>query len=171
MEHPRLRLFEGDILDSSAVAAAVHGQDAVISALGHRRFFAPTRILSQGTANLLQSMEAGGTCRFICLTSLGLGSSAGRMGLAYTFFVIPVILPFYFWDKTRQERLITASKTAWVIVRAGALDNGERRPSYRHGAGIGGFLWTPRISRADVADFMLKQLTSDIYLVLNCVNL
>jgi len=39
-----------------------------------------------------------------------------RMGLYYTFFVIPVILPFYFWDKTRQERMIAGSNVEWGIA-------------------------------------------------------
>jgi uncharacterized protein YbjT (DUF2867 family) len=86
------------------------------------------------------------------------------MGLSYTFFVIPLILPFYYWDKTRQERLIAASGVDWVIVRPGALNNGPRRGRVRHGFGLGSFLWTVSISRADTADFMLEQLASDAYL-------
>jgi uncharacterized protein YbjT (DUF2867 family) len=86
------------------------------------------------------------------------------MGLYYTLFVIPVILPFYFWDKTRQERVIAASNVDWVIVRPGVLTNGDTRGRFRHGRDVGSFLGTVRISRADVADFMLNQLTSDTYL-------
>jgi putative NADH-flavin reductase len=75
-----------------------------------------------------------------------------------------VILPFYYWDKTRQERLIAGSNVEWVIVRPGLLTNGEKRGYYRHGPRVGSFLWTVRISRADVADFMMDQLASDAYL-------
>jgi uncharacterized protein YbjT (DUF2867 family) len=85
------------------------------------------------------------------------------MGLYYTLFVIPVILPFYFWDKTRQERMIARSNLEWVIVRPGALTNGDKRGRYRQGRQVGSFLVTVRISRADVADFMLNQLASDTY--------
>ncbi len=73
-------------------------------------------------------------------------------------------MPFYFWDKTRQERLIAASKMEWLIVRPGRLTNEPKRGSYRHGSRLGNFLWTVRISRADVADFMLYQLESNAYL-------
>lgn len=86
------------------------------------------------------------------------------MGLYYTFFTIPLILPFYFWDKTRQEKLIAASNVEWVVVRSGVLTNRAKRGAYRHGPNVGNFLWTVRISRADVADFMLNQLTDDSYL-------
>src|SRR5262249_55301599 len=161
VEHPRLRVMRGDVLDYASVEAVMQGQQAVISALGHTRFFQPTRILSEGTRNLLRAVETEGVRRFVCETSLGIGDSAGRMGLYYTFFVIPIILPFYFWDKARQERLIAESTVRWVIVRPGVLTNGPRRGRYRHGLRVGGFVRTVRISRADVADFMLNQLTDN----------
>lgn len=161
--HPQLKVVQGDVLDTDSVELAVRYQQAVLCALGHKQYFKPTRILSQGTANILQAMETLGVRRFVCETSLGIGDSAGRMGLYYTFFVIPLILPFYYWDKTRQERLIAASHADWVIVRPGALNNGSKRGRYRHGR-VGNYLWTVRISRADVAAFMLDQLESDDYL-------
>jgi len=164
IDHPRLKVVQGDVLDVASVETAVRGQDAVLSALGHRRYFHPTRILSEGTRNILGAMETHAVGRFVCETSLGIGDSVGRMGLYYTLFVIPVILPFYFWDKTRQERLIAASSVDWVIVRPGVLTDRESRGRYRSGRGVGSFLWTVRVSRGDVADFMLNQLTSDTHL-------
>jgi len=136
----------------------------VLSALGHKRFFPPNRILSEGTRNVVRAMEAHGVSRFVCETSMGIGDSAGRLGVYYTFFTIPVILPFYYRDKARQEKIIAASPLDWVIVRPGLLTNGAKRGGYRHGRRVGSFFWTMRISRAEVADFMLDQLESDTYL-------
>lgn len=164
IEHPRLRVIAGNVLDETSLDGAMRGQDAVVSALGHRRYLGPSRILSDGTRNLLRAMAAHNVRRFVCETSLGLGSSAGRMGLYYTFFVIPVVLPFYFWDKTRQERVIAASALDWIIVRPGALTNRPKRGRYRHGPRIGNFFGTVRVSRADVAEFMLNHLTDNQYL-------
>jgi putative NADH-flavin reductase len=164
VEHPRLRVLTGDVLDYASVEAAVRGQEAVVSALGHKRYFGPSRILSEGTRNLLRAMEAHGVSRMVCQTSLGIGDSAGRMGLYYTFIVIPIVVPFYFWDKTRQERLIAASGVEWVIVRPAVLTNGPARGTVRHGRGVGSFVLTKRVSRADVAAFMLDQLADDTYL-------
>jgi NADPH:quinone reductase-like Zn-dependent oxidoreductase len=45
IEHPRLRVVSGNVLDYASVEAAVRGQEAVVSALGHKRFFYPTRTL------------------------------------------------------------------------------------------------------------------------------
>lgn len=164
IEHPQLTVFQGDVLDKDSIDQAMLGQEAVVSALGHKRFLYPTRVLSEGTRNILQAMETHGVSKLVCETSLGIGDSAGRMGLLYTFFIIPVVLPWYFWDKTRQERIIATSKAEWVIVRPGALNNGAERGNVHHGSNIGNFLWGARISRADVANFMLDQLVSDKYL-------
>jgi putative NADH-flavin reductase len=164
MNHSRLRVLAGNVLDEAAVDAAMRGQEAVVCALGHKRFFHPTRILSRGTRNILRAMEAHGAARLVCETALGIGGSAGRMGLYYTLFTIPVILPFYFWDKTRQEREIATSNVEWVIVRPGALNNAPRRGRWHEGKRVGNLFWTVRIARADVADFMLNQLENDNWL-------
>ena len=161
VEHPNLKVMKGNVLDYTSVAAAMPGQSAVVCALGHKVWFYPTRILSEGTRNILRAMKNCNVPRFICETSLGIGNTAGRGGLFNTFFVIPFILPFYFWDKVRQEEVIAESDRDWVIVRPGHLTNGAARAKYRHGLNVGDFILGSRISRADVADFMLKQMTDD----------
>lgn len=161
--HPRLRVVRGNVLDYATVIAAVRGQDAVVCALGHKRFFYPTRILSEGTSNIVRAMDAEGVRRLICQTSLGIGHSVGRMGVYYSLLVIPLILPFYFWDKTRQERVIAASDTTWTIVRPTALTNATGRGAVRHGADVGSLIWTRRVARADVARFLLDQLSDEQY--------
>ncbi|HEY7462138.1 MAG TPA: SDR family oxidoreductase [Gemmatimonadota bacterium] len=162
--HPRLTVVQGDVLDRLSVEAAVRDQDAVLCALGHRRWFYPNVILSTGTWNILGAMDGNGVRRFICLTSLGVGDSFARLGLLHTLFVIPFVLPFYFWDKERQEEIIRESDLDWVIVRPGVLTDDPPRGGYHHGPRAGHWLWTPRISRADVADFMLNQLSNNTYL-------
>jgi uncharacterized protein YbjT (DUF2867 family) len=164
VEHPRLAVVRGDVLEPATLGPAVHGQDAVVCALGHKRWLGPSRILSVGTANLLRAMSAAGVPRLVCETSLGLGDSAGRMGLYYTLFVLPVILPFYYWDKTRQERAVSAAGAEWVIVRPGALTDRPARGRVRAGRDVGSFLVTVSVPRADVAAFLLDQLRSDEHL-------
>ncbi len=164
IEHPNLKVMKGDVLDYASIEAAMPGQSAVVCALGHKRWFYPTQILSEGTRNILRAMKACNVPRLICETSLGIGNAAGRGGLFNTFFVIPFILPFYFWDKVRQEEIIAETDRDWVIVRPGHLTDGAARGKYRHDLNPGHFIVGPRIARADVADFMLKQLTEDDYL-------
>ena len=164
IQHERLAVARGDVLDPASVEAAVRGQDAVLCALGHKRWFYPNRILSDGTRNLIGAMESQGVRRLVCETALGIGDTWGRMGVYYTLFVGVFILPFYFFDKLRQEGLIRRSSLDWVIVRPAALTDGPKRGRLHHGPDVGNWLWTVRISRADVAGFMLDQLTDDAYL-------
>jgi uncharacterized protein YbjT (DUF2867 family) len=160
---PGLTSIVGNVLDPASLDRAVRGQEAVLSALGHKRWLGPTRILSEGTRNLIAAMDRHGARRFVCETALGISDAWWQMGLYYTLFVRPVILPFYFWDKVRQEAVIRASDLDWTIVRPGALTNGQKRGRYRHGPRVGHWLWTVRISRADVAAFMLDELTDRRY--------
>jgi putative NADH-flavin reductase len=63
-----------------------------------------------------------------------------------------------------QEQAIKQSALDWVIVRPALLTNGSRTGVYQVGPTYTRSSVVPRISRADVADFMLKQLTDDTYL-------
>ena len=164
IQHQNLTVVKGDVLDYSSVENAVKGRHAVLSALGHKKCLIKTKILSEGTKNIIAAMEKHGVKRFICETSLGVGDSRGRLGLYHTLFVIPFIIYFYFRDKELQERYILESSLNWTIVRPGRLTNGRKRGVYRHGLDIGNWVLTVWISRADVADFMLKQLTDNSYL-------
>ncbi len=164
IRHDRLTVVQGNVLDPASVEKAVKGQDAVLSALGHKRFFLPSSILSKGTANIIDAMKKHHVRRIICETTLGISDARWKLGLYYTLFVIPVITFWYFRDKVKQERLIKESGLEWTIVRPGQLTNGKQRGKYKHGPDVGSYLLTVSISRADVADFMLKQLTDKKYL-------
>jgi putative NADH-flavin reductase len=162
--NPSLTVAKGNVRDYVSAKSAMRGCDAVLCALGHKRWFYPNRILSEGTRNIVRAMNELGIRRFICTTSLSVGESFGKLGIYYTLFTIPFILPFYFWDKLRQEKIIRASSLDWTIVRPGALTNGKKLGRYKHGADVGSYLWTVRVSRADVAEFMLNQLEDAAYL-------
>jgi len=161
---PNLKIIKGNVLAPDSFETAVEGQDAVLSALGHKRFFIPTNILSKGTRNIINAMNNYNVKRFICITSLGVNDSRFRLGLYYTLFTIPVILFFYFLDKSKQEKLIMNSDLDWTIVRPGQLTNGKKRTKYKHGLSVGSYVLTKMISRASVAHFMLNQLDEGTYI-------
>jgi putative NADH-flavin reductase len=156
-------VVQGDVLDSRSVEAAVQGQDAVLSALGVRKLRKNT-ILSDGTKNSIQAMERHGVKRFICESSLGVGDSRGQLGWVFNIFIIPLLLRNVFQDKEAQEQYVQQRSLEWVIVRPAALTNGPRTGAYRSGFSPTDRTITAKISRADAADFMLKQLTDNSYL-------
>ena len=66
-------------------------------------------------------------------------------------------------DKDVQERIVRGSKLDWVIVRPVILTNGTKTNAYRALVDPRG--WTRGfISRADVADFLVKQIDDDAFL-------
>jgi putative NADH-flavin reductase len=162
--NPNLSVIKGNVLDLKSFDQSMKGQDAVLSALGHKRYIFKTAILSEGTKNIIEAMQRQKVKRFICITSLGINDSRFKLGLYYTLFVIPFILFFYFLDKSKQEKLIFKSDLDWTIIRPGQLTNGKKRLKYKHGLNVGNYIITRMISRADVADFMIKQLNDSTYL-------
>jgi putative NADH-flavin reductase len=158
IEHPNLKVLKGDVLDYSSVSNAMQSQEAVLSALGHRLFFNPTKILSEGTKNIIRAMNENNVKHLICITSLGINETRFKLGIYYTLFVIPFIIFFYFRDKALQERLIEKSNLDWTIVQPGQLTNGKKREKYKVGSNAGNYILTKMISRADVAHFMLHEL-------------
>jgi putative NADH-flavin reductase len=163
IRHANLSVQQGDILDAASVEKAVRGQDAVLSALGVRKI-AKNTILSDGTRHVIQAMEKLGVKRFVVETSLGVGDSQGQLGGWYNWFMIPLFLRGAFAEKERQEALVRASSLDWVIVRPAILTNGPRTGRYRAGFSADDGRIKRKISRADTADFMLKQLTDNTYL-------
>jgi putative NADH-flavin reductase len=164
LTHGQLSVVRGDVMDPASVDAAMRGRDAVLVALGHRRYLVPSKILSEGTRNIVNAMHKHDVRRLVCETALGVGDSTGRLGVYYTLFCVPFILPFYWHDKGRQERVVRDSGLDWVIVRPGQLTNGRKRGQYKHGPKVGNYLWSVSISRADTADFMLNQTGATPYL-------
>jgi uncharacterized protein YbjT (DUF2867 family) len=66
-------------------------------------------------------------------------------------------------DKERQEATIRASSLDWVVVRPTQLTNHPARGSVRALTELTGF-HGGKIARADVAKFVVEQLTTDTWL-------
>lgn len=163
IEHPDLRLVSGDVLDPAAVESAVSGQDAVLVCIGAGA--QRSTIREDGTRNVIAAMNNADVKRLVCLSSLGVGDSRSNLSFFTRHIVVGVFLRHAFADHERQEALVKQSALDWTLVRPPHLKDGPRTGIYRHGfsttdRNIKGF-----ISRADVADFMLKQLADDTYIM------
>ena len=86
LRHPNLKVKKGNVLIPESFGNTFQVQDVVLCALGHKRFFIKTNILSKGTKNIIDEMEKKGIKCFICITSLGINDSRFKLGLYYTLF-------------------------------------------------------------------------------------
>jgi putative NADH-flavin reductase len=156
-QHDRLKLILGDILDLEAVQKAMAGQNAVCITIGIGITWKPVTVFSQGTRNVLEAMHQKGVRRLICITGIGAGDSKGHGGFLYDWVFKPLLLKTIYEDKDRQETLIQNSDTDWTIIRPGFLTNGPLTKNYRVITDLSG-VTAGKISRADVAHFILKEL-------------
>ncbi len=162
--HENLHIVKGDVLDFASVEGVIQGKDAVLCAIGLSKIMDNTMLRANGTKNIIRAMDKTGVRRFICQSSLGAGNSRNILPFFQKYFFISLLLRRVIADHEAQEKYIKQSQLDWVITRPGSLTDGEGTGSYKHGITSNGQPLTFKISRADTADFMLKQLANDAYL-------
>ncbi|HAA16714.1 MAG TPA: epimerase, partial [Cytophagales bacterium] len=151
------------VQDAASVRKAIRGQESVIVVLGSGRNRKGT-VRSQGTRAIIQAMKSEGVTRLICQSTLGAGESQGNLNFFWKRIMFGWFLKQVFLDHELQEDYVRASGLDWTIVRPAAFTDGERTQDYLHGFSPDLRGLTLKISRADVADFILKQLASGEYL-------
>ncbi len=157
-------LVVGDARDPAAVGDAVRGCDAVISALGTPVSpLGKVTLLSAATTALLDAMRREGVGRIVCITGMGAGDSRGHGGFLFDRIFLPLFLRHVYADKDRQEAMVRASGLDWVLVRPSVLNNKPASGRVDALTDLSGFAGGG-IARADVARFVVAQLTTDRWL-------
>lgn len=169
IDHPRLQEVVGDALDPEAVAGAVRGQDAVLSALGPRRRASRNAensvdVCSRATGHIVAGMKLHGVTRLIAISAVGVGASRGQGGFLLERILIPLFLRQAFADKEEMERIVRGSGLDWVVVQPVMLTDAAATGTYRVALEARGARIASRVSRADVAHFMISQVEEDQYL-------
>lgn len=163
MDHPRLRIVSGDVMDAARVEEAVAGSEAVLSALGHTK--ASTKdIQTAGTENIVAAMKKHGVRRILSLTGAGVRDPKDQPKLSdkIIVFLLERLQGDVLRDAVVHAEVIKESGLDWIIVRGPMLTDGPHTGAYR--VGYVGKNSGSKASRADVADFMLAQLSSNEYL-------
>ena len=164
VSNAKLEKVRGDALNSKDVEAALIGVDAVIVTLGVGLgdLFRPVYLFSDATRVLLDAMRAKGVKRLICVTGFGAGDSRSSINCLQRLPFLAVFGRAYD-DKSRQEQLIKESSLDWTIARPGVLTGGPRTERYKVLAEAS--QWRNGIiSRADVAEFLVRQIEDPTYL-------
>lgn len=157
VSHTHLRIVAGDAQDLGAIEKVVEGQDVVCDCLGTTSILRKITMFSRCAEQLSNALKPEQL--LIAVTGMGTGDSRGHGSWLYDRLFLPLVLGRMYADKDRQERIISRNIARWIIVRPGFLNNGPCTGRYRaltdlrnvHGG---------RISRADVAHFMLSQAKS-----------
>jgi len=163
IQHPNLALFQGDVMDATAVEKAIIGQDAVISTLGPTRPSVPG-MMETAAQNIVAGMKKHGIRRIISTTGAGVRQPQDKpklmdhlIGALLNLLAKGVVL-----DSAANVKVIQASDLDWTVVRFPRLMDGAHTGKYR--LGYVSKDSSAQLSRADGADFVLKELTGKQWL-------
>jgi putative NADH-flavin reductase len=161
-----LELVQGSVIDANSVQQVIAGSQAVVSVIGPAKG-SPANLLSVAVTNIIDAMHKEGVRRLISLTGAGVPDPLDRPKLVDQVFRLLLKLPIagtkaMYQDSIGSVEVIKASNLDWTVVRVPRLTQEPPKGEYQVGyvskqSGL-------TIGRADVAEFILKQLTDDKYL-------
>lgn len=162
-DHPNLNTISGDVFNPSEVEKAIEGHDVVAIVLGSGKS-RKSMVRSEGTKSIINAMQQKGVKRLICQSTLGAKESNDNLNFFWKRIMFGWFLKQVFEDHELQETLVEQSNLEWTIVRPGAFTDGRKTENYLHGFSPKDRSVKLKISRADVADFILRQVTDNRYL-------
>jgi putative NADH-flavin reductase len=158
IQHERLHVIQGDIVDAEKVSAVVEGADALLSVLGPPNN-EPNFVISQGTDHMLAAMRQHGVQRLVISTGAGVRVPQDKPGLIdkVASLALNLMAKNVAADMRQVVEKVQASDRDWTIVRVPMLT--DQPPQGQMKVGYVGDI-SPRLSREDMAEFMLAQVHS-----------
>ncbi len=159
----RVRVVEGNVFDQAAVRRTVEGADIILSALGARSL-KKEDVLERGVPLIVDAMQETGVRRIIALGSAGALDDSLKKQPAWRRWIVQnivynTLLKWAVASQVSQWKTLSASGLDWTMVMPPMLANSPARGVYR----IDGEALPrngSRISRTDVADFMMQQIAN-----------
>lgn len=163
IQHPNLKLLQGDVMNAAAVENAIAGQEVVISVLHTTRPPVPG-MMETAAKNIISAMQKHGVRRIISTTGAAVPQPEDqpKVGDRLINALISIFDKNFVVDSSANVRVIQASNLDWTIARFPRLMDGAHTGKYR--VAYLGKDSGPQITRADGADFVLKELTEKKWL-------
>lgn len=162
--HPNLTIFRGDLYAFNKIESAISGTNAVISTLGpSKRIYNDFAILA-GHKNIIESMEKHNVKRLITIATLSVKSKEDKPSLITRLSAImaSIIHPSGYKELVQVGSLLQTSTLDWTIVRFLMRVDGPQTDNISVSFGDKKIKW--KISRADIASFILSQLEEKQYI-------
>ncbi len=162
LSHENLTIIKGDVLDDNTLTNSLKGKDAVLSALGKGKSLKSSNLMVSAVTNLIPAMKATNVKRLVFLSAFGVGETFVQANFIQRL-IFRTFLKNIYSDKAKADTMLCQSPLDWTLVYPVVLTNGLITHKYKVGEKLP-MKGMPKISRADVAEFMLQQLTDDTYL-------
>lgn len=160
--NPNVRVVEGDATDSATVDKAVASQDAVLDTIGGKAPYKTTTLEQSAARAIVASMQRNRVRRLIVVSMAGEGESLANTSF-YERLLMSTFLRGADKDKAAMESVVEASNLDWVILRPPILSDDAATGNIRVISTESGET-AHKITRADLAAFMVAQLSSDEHL-------
>ena len=157
-----VRVIEGDATDSVAINKAVSGQHAVLDTIGGKTPYKTTTLEETAAKTIIDSMQRNGVRRLVVTSMIGEGESKAN-ATTYERLLVSTFLRGADKDKAAMESAVESSGLDWVIVRPAILSDDPAIGNVRVFSAESGEK-VHKITRADLAAFMIAQLSSNEYL-------
>lgn len=160
-KNQKLAVVQGDVLNAKDVEKVVAGTDIVVSLFGHVKG-SPEWLQTDGTKNIVSAMKKYNVDRIISLSGGGLPfpeKDEPKFADKMIRTIMKIAASKMLNDAVKHAAVLKSSGLKWVIVRGPRLTNDERQGSYR--VGWVGVNASTKISRADLADFILTQVEDE----------
>jgi hypothetical protein len=151
-----LTVTGGNALSPTQVDDAIKGSDAVLSTLGPKG--KPAIMATQSTQNIVDAMEKHGVRRLVLVSVAGIAVPQDNRKKNLIDGLLKLLLRDVFVDRENQIAVLNSSNLEWIAVRVPRLTDEPAKGSVR------AFFGSPnpsfKVTRADLAEFMLEQVTS-----------
>lgn len=156
-DHKSLIKINGSANAVADIKKAIQDADSVLVTIGTKEKKNTTLFSETATALIEAVGETKPDLPVLVITGFGAGESKNYLNL-FMRLVIRFFLKDQYQDKTLMEKMIADSNLKWEIIRPGMLTNGKRTNSYQVKTKLDQGIKIGKISRADVADFLLNQV-------------
>ncbi|MDG3580808.1 MULTISPECIES: NAD(P)-dependent oxidoreductase [Galbibacter] len=158
-----VKVVQGDALDATAVHNLINNNnfDSVVIAIGADTLKC-SNVRGDSTKNVITALEnRNAPTRLWIVSSVGTNESMDQLGFFSKAFV-KTILKGHIADHTNQENYLKESSLPYTIVRPTGLKDESSNGGYI--VLEKGRLPTDRVSRQDVAHFIIKNIDNEAYL-------
>lgn len=162
--HQLLTKINGSATVATDLKQAIKGADAVLITVGTKNKKATTLFSDIAKAIITATSELKLLSPIITVTGFGSGESK-KYSSFFMRTVIRLFLKEQYINKTLMEESISNSSINWEVVRPGMLTNGPLTKTYRALPKLDKRMKVGKISRADVAHFLIEEVENKMFLM------
>ena len=156
------KFVKGSVLNAGEVEQAMSGANAVVSELGVK-IGSKLPLLSEGNKNIIAAMHKHKMKRLITQSAFGALESYKKLPFYYKIIHNLILGPMS-QDKNIMEREVQKSNFDYTIIRPVRLTNGPAKANFRTGDTNLKLGLNPRVSRKDVALFIMDELENNQFI-------